>query len=94
MAARSRRGGEELDQQEVERYDEATPMRKVPSGAPRPLELELSRVPCSKGDVFQTKLLSPVEKRRLMKFLQLASDYAVAEHSAKLGGAAVAASGK
>ena len=46
-------------------------------------DLQLSRVPCSKGDVFQTKLLSPVEKRRLMKFLQLASDYAVATEAAK-----------
>eukprot|EP01083_Nonionella_stella_P290563 988673_1 len=39
----------------------------------------LSRVPCSKRDVFQTKLLSPVDKRRLMKFLQISSDYAVAK---------------
>jgi len=38
----------------------------------------LSRAPCSKRDVFQTKLLSPMDKRRLMKFLQIASDYAVA----------------
>jgi len=36
------------------------------------------RVPCSKGDVFRSKLLSPVDKRRLMKFLQLISDYGVA----------------
>jgi len=43
--------------------------------------LSLSRVPCSKGDVFQTKLLTPVDKRRLMKFLQLASDYAAARNS-------------
>ena len=48
-------------------------------------DLQLSRVPCSKGDVFQTKLLSPVEKRRLMKFLQLASDFAVAVETAKAG---------
>lgn len=33
------------------------------------------RVPCSKGDVFRSKLLSPVDKRRLMKFLQLVTDY-------------------
>ncbi len=39
-------------------------------------EFLLSRVPCSKGDVFQTKLLSPVEKRKLMKFLQMAFDFA------------------
>jgi len=43
-----------------------------------PPPCRLSKVPCSKGDVFQTKLLSPVDKRRLMKFLQLASDYATA----------------
>lgn len=36
----------------------------------------LSRVPCNKNDVFSTKLLSPLDKRRLMKFLQLAMDYA------------------
>jgi len=48
-------------------------------------DLQLSRVPCSKGDVFQTKLLSPVEKRRLMKFLQLASDYAISVETAKTG---------
>ena len=48
-------------------------------------DLQLSRVPCSKGDVFQTKLLSPVEKRRLMKFLQLASDYAISVETAKAG---------
>lgn len=36
------------------------------------------RVPCSKGDVFRSKLLSPVDKRRLMKFLQLISDYGMA----------------
>lgn len=39
----------------------------------------LSRVPCSKGDVFSTTLLSPLEKRRLMKFLQLTLDYATAQ---------------
>ena len=39
----------------------------------------LSRVPCSKGDVFGTSLLSPLEKRRLMKFLQLTLDYATAQ---------------
>lgn len=37
--------------------------------------LGLSRVPCSKADVFGTKLLSPLEKRRLMKFLLFASDW-------------------
>lgn len=37
---------------------------------------DLSRVPCSKGDVFGTKLLNPLEKRKLMKFLQLVMDYA------------------
>uniref|UniRef100_A0A7S4SFD6 Uncharacterized protein n=2 Tax=Ditylum brightwellii TaxID=49249 RepID=A0A7S4SFD6_9STRA len=44
-------------------------------------KLKIMRVPCSKGDVFSTKLLSPNEKRRLMKFLQLALDYAHATSS-------------
>lgn len=37
--------------------------------------LGLSRVPCSKADVFGTKLLTPLEKRRLMRFLLFASDW-------------------
>jgi RAB protein geranylgeranyltransferase component A len=37
----------------------------------------LKRVPCSKSDVFASDMLSPMDKRRLMKFLQLALDYAV-----------------
>mmetsp|Transcript_47963 Transcript_47963/g.58076 ORF Transcript_47963/g.58076 Transcript_47963/m.58076 type:complete len:678 (+) Transcript_47963:54-2087(+) len=32
-------------------------------------------VPCSKGDVFQTTLLNPMEKRKLMKLLRAAGDY-------------------
>jgi len=40
---------------------------------------EISRVPCSKKDVFETKLLAPMDKRRFMKFIQLAMDYATAE---------------
>lgn len=32
-------------------------------------------VPCSKKDVFQSKLLGVVEKRQLMKFLQFVADY-------------------
>jgi RAB protein geranylgeranyltransferase component A len=43
----------------------------------------LSRVPCSKGDVFGTKLLNPLEKRKLMKFLQLVMDYATSEQAAQ-----------
>jgi RAB protein geranylgeranyltransferase component A len=38
----------------------------------------LEPVPCSKNDVFASKLLSPMDKRRLMKFLQLALDYGTA----------------
>jgi Rab proteins geranylgeranyltransferase component A len=38
---------------------------------------KLLKVPCSKADVFNSELLTPMEKRRLMKFLQLAMDYAV-----------------
>ena len=41
-------------------------------------KLACYRVPCSKGDVFRSKLLSPVDKRRLMKFLQLITDYGMA----------------
>jgi RAB protein geranylgeranyltransferase component A len=37
---------------------------------------KLERVPCSKGDVFQSPLLPPLDKRRFMKFFQLAMDYA------------------
>eukprot|EP00797_Seminavis_robusta_P036111 Sro90_g047420.1 geranylgeranyltransferase component A 1 (493) ;mRNA; r:82690-84168 len=38
---------------------------------------KLERVPCSKGDVFQSSLLpSPMDKRRFMKFFQSAMDYA------------------
>ena len=37
---------------------------------------ELSPVPCSKNDVFGTRLLQPMDKRRLMKFIQVAMDYA------------------
>ena len=57
--------------------------------------LKLSRVPCSKSEVFKSSLLGPLDKRRLMKFLQLASDYAVArgaemeaEEAAERGSAA------
>ena len=34
-----------------------------------------SKVPCSKGDVFNSKLLNAAEKRMLMKFLLFASDW-------------------
>lgn len=44
------------------------------AAAPGP-GLGLSRVPCSKADVFGTRLLTPLEKRRLMKFLLFASDW-------------------
>ena len=37
----------------------------------------MTRVPCSKAEVFATKLLSPLEKRKLMKFLQLVMDYGI-----------------
>eukprot|EP01082_Thalassiosira_pseudonana_P010840 g10405.t1 g10405 contig4:1814066-1816490(+) len=53
----------------------ATSVVRVPS-------LPMYRVPCSKGDVFRSKLLSPVDKRRLMKFLQLVSDYGMATEGA------------
>ncbi|KAL7441106.1 hypothetical protein ACHAXH_008467 [Discostella pseudostelligera] len=40
--------------------------------------LAIYRVPCSKADVFRSELLSPIDKRRLMKFLQLILDYGMA----------------
>jgi RAB protein geranylgeranyltransferase component A len=46
-------------------------------------QLMVYRVPCSKGDVFRSKLLSPMDKRRLMKFLQLISDYGMAATGVK-----------
>eukprot|EP00536_Pseudo-nitzschia_multiseries_P000310 jgi/Psemu1/249356/estExt_Genewise1Plus.C_40140 len=39
-------------------------------------KIVLSRVPCNKNDIFATKLLAPMEKRRFMKFIQLCMDYA------------------
>eukprot|EP00986_Skeletonema_menzelii_P008631 scaffold3738_cov151-Skeletonema_menzelii.AAC.2 len=45
------------------------------SNTPNDKPLVSYRVPCSKADVFRSKLLSPVDKRRLMKFLQLITDY-------------------
>ncbi|CAM9323865.1 unnamed protein product [Scytosiphon promiscuus] len=44
---------------------------------PSTMGLGLSRVPCSKADVFGTRLLTPLEKRRLMKFLLFASDWGI-----------------
>ena len=41
--------------------------------------VQLQPVPCSKNDVFSSSLLTPMEKRRLMKFLQLALDYGLLE---------------
>ncbi|RLN59451.1 hypothetical protein BBJ28_00005825 [Nothophytophthora sp. Chile5] len=49
-----------------------------PASAPRRAETESDtvwEVPCSKKDVFQSKLLGMVEKRQLMKFLQFVADY-------------------
>lgn len=43
----------------------------------------LERVPCSKNDVFQSKLLSPMDKRRLMKVLQLVMDFGVKNASSE-----------
>jgi hypothetical protein len=40
---------------------------------------KLSPVPCGKNDVFTSSLLSPMDKRRLMKFLQTALYFATAE---------------
>lgn len=40
---------------------------------------QLARVPCSKGDVFASQLLKPMDKRRLMKFLQVVMDYGISQ---------------
>jgi RAB protein geranylgeranyltransferase component A len=45
----------------------------------------LERVPCSKNDVFASKSLGPMDKQRLMKFLQLANDYGIAMAAAQQG---------
>ena len=50
------------------------------SGEKRGL-LKLSRVPCSRSDVFNTRLLKNLDKRKLVKFLQVAQDYAFATSS-------------
>ncbi|RLN79268.1 hypothetical protein BBJ28_00020038, partial [Nothophytophthora sp. Chile5] len=52
----------------------------LPSPAPASRKAEAEsdtvwEVPCSKKDVFQSKLLGMVEKRQLMKFLQFVADY-------------------
>jgi RAB protein geranylgeranyltransferase component A len=44
---------------------------------------ELQKVPCNKNDVFSSKLLKVMDKRRLMQFLQLAMDYATAKELEK-----------
>lgn len=44
---------------------------------------KLQEVPCSKSKVFSTKLLGPLEKRQLMKLLQLVMDYATAVRAAE-----------
>ncbi|KAL3914998.1 MAG: hypothetical protein SGILL_005851 [Bacillariaceae sp.] len=49
---------------------------KATEASSSPPACELSRVPCSKNDVFGTRLLQPMDKRRLMKFIQVAMDYA------------------
>jgi Rab proteins geranylgeranyltransferase component A len=45
--------------------------------------VSLGRVPCNKNDIFGSKLLTPMEKRMLMKFLQLAMDYGVAQEATR-----------
>ncbi|GAX17561.1 hypothetical protein FisN_18Lh211 [Fistulifera solaris] len=40
-----------------------------------PQTQRLDKVPCNKNDIFLSPTLGPMDKRRLMKFLQLAMDY-------------------
>jgi RAB protein geranylgeranyltransferase component A len=44
---------------------------------------DLQKVPCNKSEVFASKLLKAMDKRRLMWFLQLALDFAVAHESSQ-----------
>ena len=41
-------------------------------------------IPCSKGDVFKSSILNPLEKRSLMKFLQYVSDWSRVEEGKEL----------
>lgn len=54
-------------------YVHFQPEKKMAEDA-QPLDT-VWEVPCSKKDVFQSKLLGMVEKRMLMKFLQFVADY-------------------
>ena len=73
----SSRGGRRRPTRKSSREEGNGKNVKVEEGATE-VKLALYRVPCSKGDVFKSKLLSPVDKRRLMKFLQLITDYGMA----------------
>jgi RAB protein geranylgeranyltransferase component A len=44
-----------------------------------PQTQQLDKVPCNKNDIFSSPSLGPMDKRRLMKFLQLAMDYGIAQ---------------
>ncbi|CAM9748011.1 unnamed protein product, partial [Choristocarpus tenellus] len=74
-----------LEFKDIEALFLASELKNGPGkGAPCPAgqaqvpgTLKVHRVPCSKADVFRTKMLTPLEKRKLMKFLQFASDRGV-----------------
>jgi RAB protein geranylgeranyltransferase component A len=67
----------------VARYMEFKSMEGIyiappaPSGPEGGSLVKLLPVPCSRADVFQSKLLSPLEKRHMMKFLQFVQDWGV-----------------
>ncbi|CAL1539756.1 unnamed protein product [Lymnaea stagnalis] len=60
-----------LIQSDVARYCEFRTVSRVLTF----LQGKLQQVPCSRADVFSSKIVSLVEKRLMMKFLQFAADY-------------------
>ncbi|KAH9510030.1 hypothetical protein Btru_044867 [Bulinus truncatus] len=60
-----------LIQSDVARYCEFRSVSRVLTI----LNDKLQQVPCSRADVFSSKLVSLIEKRLMMKFLQFAADY-------------------
>lgn len=61
----------------VARYLEFQPVEGLYYGAGGGDALSLGRVPCGKQDVMRSKMLSPLEKRSLMRFLRGVYDWGV-----------------
>lgn len=62
--------------------DISTPNVKLHDSSVKPDVLRLWKVPCSKGDVFNTTQLNAIEKRTFMRFLQFISEWGMA-HAGK-----------